>query len=194
MKDLINKLAQDKKIVIFIVIICFIIIYLDFSFILKAQFSSIKDSGPKIIKLKQDLEQFAKDFKKMQDFQANEKSGKQSGLKKNKRLISEGEIVSLLDGISDSAEKNKVVISHMKYSRESVTTTAKQSKAVSSPKMLPLLINIELTAGYHELGKFIDDLENLPVFLALQNMKISLQSADFLKQKVTLSLRTYVRK
>lgn len=192
MRDLLNKIIQDKKAIALIGIVFLAILYFDFSVILKAQFAAIKSTGPKIIKLRQDLETLAKDFKKMEDLKKKVAAQGQNAQLKSKRLISQDEIVALLDNISDLAEKNKVVVVQMKHTREA--SNLKADKSLAAGKTTPILINLELVGDYHAVGKFINDLENGPVLVAVQNIKISSQTKDYLKQKVNLGLRAYVRK
>ena len=53
---------------------------------------------------------------------------------------------------------------------------------------------MDLSAGYHQLGKFINELENAQVFVIVQELKIEPQPGNYLKQKAALTLKTYVKK
>ena len=61
-------------------------------------------------------------------------------------------------------------------------------------KFIPYLINLDLICDYHNLGKFINALENSKVFMEVQELKISTKLQDYIKQKINLAIRTYVAK
>lgn len=179
-----NKLALDNKKIFLIIFVFLIIIYLDFTFLIKKQFESLKTQGTKIAKLKKDLDTLAK----MQDLKNKQRQTNQKLFSKAKKLISEGEVPAILQDVSSIANKNNVNIMQIK--------PIKESKALAPPtgKFSTLLITLDLFCDYHSLGKFINELENAQTFMAVQSMKITTQATDYLKQKVNLVLRTYVSK
>jgi hypothetical protein len=69
-----------------------------------------------------------------------------------------------------------------------------EKSMIGKDKLTALLINLDLLADYHNLGKFIQALEDSPVFMEVQELDISTQLPDYMKQKVTLVLKTYVTK
>lgn len=187
-----KKLESDNKMVFLIIPVCLIVIYLDFTFLMKLQLSGIKNLEPKIIKLKKDLDALQKDLFRMQDLKNKQIEKKDKALSVAKKIISEEYIASLLQDMSDLANKNGVSILQMKPAKEPQSPKVKEAPA--SVKFTSLLITLDLLCDYHHLGNFINDLENLQTFIAVQNIKITSQPTDFLRQKVTLVLRTYVRK
>jgi Tfp pilus assembly protein PilO len=191
MKNLLSKLApQDKKKMSLVFLASLIVFYLFYSFLINGQLQSIKQKGPQIIKLKTSLDTFTKEFAQMQELK--NKQVKLDALSLVKKIISEEEKVSLLRNISDIANKNNIQIIELRHAEES--QSPKQEKTAAAVKAQPLLITLDLSCDYHSLGKFINDLENAQTFMAVQSMKITTQATDYLKQKVNLVLRTYVRK
>jgi len=183
----------DKQKKILIVIICVFFIYIETSFILKAQTSGINNSNPKITRLKNDLANLNRDLANMRASRASE--GKQN-LKNQKtiikpsKIISESQISGLLQDISIQANKLDIQIGQIRPSRETVNA----KNVVGGNRFTPILISLDLTCDYHNLGKFINGLENSLVFLGVQELKISTQFSDYMKQKATLVLKTYVTK
>jgi len=183
-----NKLALDNKKIFLIIFIFLIVIYLDFTFVIKIQLGDLRTQEPKIIKLKKDLDALQSGLAKMQDLKNKQRQTSQKLLSKAKKIISGEQIPGVLQDISSTANKNNVNIVQIK--------PIKESKALASQtgKFSTLLIALDLFCDYHSLGKFINDLENAPIFMAVENMKITSQPADYLRQKVNLVLRTYVSK
>ena len=61
-------------------------------------------------------------------------------------------------------------------------------------KFSPFLINLDLIAEYHNFGKFINTLENNEFLIVIESFKIEAQAKDPLRQKITVTLKTYVEK
>ena len=191
MKNLLNKLKpQDKKKMLLIFSVSLVVFYLFYSFLINSQLQAIKQKQPQIIKLKTSLDTFTKEFTQMQELK--NKQVKLDTLSLAKKIISEEEKVSLLRNISALANKNNIQIVQLRHAEE--PQSPKQEKTAPLVKAQPLLITLDLSCDYHSLGKFINALENAQTFMAVQSMKITTQATDYLKQKVNLVLRTYVRK
>ncbi|MBI4707904.1 MAG: type 4a pilus biogenesis protein PilO [Candidatus Omnitrophica bacterium] len=198
MKDLLQKIINfkipqdfefDNKKKILAVIICVVVLYLDFGVVMKAQLTGLRKIGPKITKLKSELDLLNKNLLRMQDIKASDPEAIKKRAQKAMRMIPEGQISLLLQTLSENANKNFLTITHIKPAKEPPV------KGVVVPQNLTsYLINIDLNGDYHHLGKFINALENGDVFLMVQNLRIQPDRKDFLKQKINLVLKTYVTK
>jgi type IV pilus assembly protein PilO len=177
-----ETLELDIKKIIFIILVCLIIAYVDFAFVIKMQFQAIGRIKSEIITLKKDTDTLNKNLTLMQQAQKKELTST-----KIKKIISEGEQPKLFQKISDIANKYNVKITELKPTKE--TKVKEEAKSEVSP----LLLTLDLSGGYHNLGSFINDLENLEEVIVVENLKITPQQDSF-KQRVNLSLRTYVKK
>jgi Tfp pilus assembly protein PilO len=151
----------------------------------------IRKTAPQVVKLKKDLRELTNDLGNMEALKRNAAEAQENILSKTKKIISEEQLTSLLNDLSELANKNNVQILEMRPTKESGSKLEKPSQTA---KFSPLLVKLELVSDYHNLGKFINTLENNPTFIAVQDMNIISRDSDFLKQKVVLILRTYVRK
>jgi Tfp pilus assembly protein PilO len=185
--DLLNKLqlAQiDQKKIILIAMIGLTLLYADFSFVLKSQVRGLKNAQAKITKLRKDISDLSQEVARAQALKS--KQGSSGSSRKAKRIISDGEIASLLERLSVMANQENIKIMQAK--------PIKDTKAKDASGNAPCLINLELVCGYHSLGKFINGIENIDILIALDSLNIDVNPADYLKQKVTLGLKTYVKK
>ncbi|MHB8155447.1 MAG: type 4a pilus biogenesis protein PilO [Candidatus Omnitrophota bacterium] len=182
------KLDKQKKILI--VIFCVLIIYVDTTFILKSQTAGIKSLNPKITRLKNDLLNLNRDLNNMRAAAGKQGLATQKAITRSSKILAEGQISGLLQDISSKANKFDIQIGQIRPSRETVNA----KNAMAGDKITPILINLDLTCDYHNLGKFVNELESLQVFLSVQELKISTQLPDYMKQKVALILKTYVTK
>lgn len=180
----------DKQKKILIVIFCILIIYVDTNFILKSQLTGLKSADPKIARLKNDLLNLNRALEDMRVVKDKQGLATKKVSARSSKLLSEGQVSGLLQNISSEANKFDIQISQIRPSRE----TPNAKNPIAGDKFIPILINLDLICNYHNLGKFINALEHMQVFLSVQEMNISTQLPDYMKQKVKLVLKTYVTK
>jgi len=185
-----NQIQLDKQKKILIVIFCILIIYVDSAYILKSQLAGIKSFDPKIARLKDDLNNLNRGLSNMRAAQSKQGLATKKVIARSSKIILEGQLSGLLQNISSQANKFDIQIGQIRPSREKLVTKG----AVGQDKMIPVLINLDLICDYHNLGRYINQLEGLDVFLSVQELKISSQIPEYMKQKVVLVLKTYVNK
>ncbi|OGX18543.1 MAG: hypothetical protein A3K83_07635 [Omnitrophica WOR_2 bacterium RBG_13_44_8b] len=198
MKDLLNKikgiknfndfknLELDQKAIIVIIALSLIIIYLDYTFFIKGQIKAISVVSPKVAKIKKDLKDINKNLSAMEGLKNKQTAAER---KKVKEIISQEQVALLLQEISSIANNDGVKILQIKPSREGQKTEKIAEQTLSS-----LLVTLDLACSYHNLGKFINDLEDASMFMQVQNIKITEKEADSPIQSVNLVLKTYVKK
>jgi len=121
----------------------------------------------------------------MQQNQAKEKLTSQV-----KKIASEGELLSLLEQVSQIAKNNSVRVAQInpqKSARPPVKAGQPQSIFV------PVLIKLDLSCGYHSLGIFINDLENSDYALSCEDIRITPDLSIGQRERVLLTLKTYVK-
>jgi len=183
------QLDNQKKILI--VIFFILIAYVDLNFVLKAQLAGLKSLEPKITRIEKDLANLNRDLENMRTFKSKQGATSQKTKIKSFKILSESQIYGLLKDISSQANKLDVKILQILASREVKNT---KPNTGMPDKFIPYLINLDLICDYHNLGKFINALENSQVFMEVQELKISTQLQDYIKQKINLAIRTYVAK
>ncbi|MDD5476641.1 MAG: type 4a pilus biogenesis protein PilO [Candidatus Omnitrophica bacterium] len=186
--DNIQNIQLDKQKKILIIIFCFFIVYVEANYILKAQIAGLKSLEPKIALLEKDLKNLNRDLENMRVSKGKPALEARKAASRSSKIITEDQVSGLLQDISSAANKFDVKIIQIRPSRE----TGKS--AIAGDKFTPILINLDLICDYHNLGKFINNLENSPVFMGAVELKISARMPDYLKQKASLVIRTYVSK
>ena len=173
----------DKKKIIGILFVALVLVYLDLAFLMSMQLGAISKTGADFKKLRTDITQFKREFDQSRQAKASSPMAKE--------IISEAEIPLLLQDITDMANKNNVRILQLNPARE-VARRKKGAPAVIGLK--PNLIVLDLICDYHSLGAFINDLENAPKFMAVEELKISPDADSMFQQVVSLVIKTYVKK
>ena len=179
----------DKKKIISILFIALVVIYLDLSFLMSMQLKAISKTGSEFKNLRNEISQFKREFQSQQT--------KVNSSPMSKEIISEAELPLLLQDITDMANKNNVRILQLNPVREretTRTTTRKGAAAATAGQLKSNLIALDMVCDYHSLGSFINDLENAPKFMAVEELKINPGSESMFQQNVNLVIKTYVKK
>ncbi|OQB16564.1 MAG: Pilus assembly protein, PilO [Candidatus Omnitrophica bacterium ADurb.Bin205] len=179
--NLMERFSLDNKKLTLIFIVSAMVIYLDFNFLLKNQASSSARMGKEITRIKNDMKALDTGLKKMQEARAVKAGPKV----KSKKVIFEPELPALLNDISKLANFNNVRITQIKPARDLQKSPAKFS---------PVLISMDIIGGYHNFGRFINSLENNEVLMSVEGFKIEPLPKDPLRQKIAVTVKTYVRK
>lgn len=180
------QLNTQKKTLI--VIFFILIAYVDSAYILKAQRGGLKSLDQRVARSKKELADLNSGLENMRAFK--NKSGLAQKVPKSSRILSEKQVSELLEEISNTANKFNIKISQIWPSRQA----QKGKTAPGQGNLTSQLINLDLVSDYHNLGRFIQALEDSPVFMGVQDLEINAQLPDYMKQKVSLVLKTYVTK
>lgn len=181
-----SGIQLNKQTKILAVLFAVLIVYVDAAYILKAQSSGLKRLDTKAAKLNLELANLNRGLESMRLFKGVPMKAFQAT-----KIIPDGQVPGLLQEISAQANKREIKIIQM-----SPVRPAQKEKSAAQNKAALLLINLELSADYHNLGRFIQALESSAVFMQVQELKIAAQAQepDYLKQQIRLVLKTYVAK
>ena len=185
-----TKIQLNKQNKILIVLFFVLIVFVDTRYILKAQRAGLSSLDPKIARLKADLTNLNQGLENMRLSKSNPGALGQKQVLRSSRILRESQISELLQEISTAANKFDIKIIQIHPIRQ----TQNEKSAIGQDKLNLLLINLDLVCDYHSLGRFIQALENASVFMGVQELEISTQLPDYMKQKVILVLKTYVTK
>jgi Tfp pilus assembly protein PilO len=181
------NLKLDNKKILLIALFALFIIYIDCHFVIKMQLANLRVLNPKVAKLKKDITAFKKDFAVVNSLKVKPE---QAGVNE-KQVISEKDLPDLLEYISEIGNKNNVRIMQIKSSRE---TKTKEVKPLPGVKFILVYISLDIFSNYHNLGVFINALENGDKFIAVHELKIAPDKKDYMRQQANLTLKTYVKK
>ncbi len=177
----IAQIIRDQKKLIIASAVILIILGVDLLFVLQPQMRKLAELKPKIVKLKNELDTLNLNSKRMQRGR-----GVDTG-EKLKELLSPGQIPWIIKEISQLASKQHVTISQIKPLQK--TSVAKTNNVQHD---ILVWIDLDMSAGYHELGNFLTDLENHPILLQVEELKIKRDNENLYKHDVALILRTFI--
>lgn len=102
------------------------------------------------------------------------------------RLLAQGEISNLVGDFSRVAESSGVKILRIKPLGEIGGTVGPNELYAEFP------ILIEARGGYHQLGSFVDKLEDMDRFISIEDVDIKGRSGDPRHHDIKLRVRTYI--
>jgi Tfp pilus assembly protein PilO len=184
-----TKITQDRNKLVIAISVIALVLLLDFSLVLRAQTRALRTIKPKIAKLRTDLKNLNIDSVRMQ----RQEEGLSAEQAKN--IVLPGQIPWVIEEISRLANQQKVKIFQIKPAREMPSAKApRQARGPEAENYSSILIDLDMSSGYHQLGRFLAELENHPVFLQVEDLDISQDNEAVFEHKIKLRLKTYVSK
>ncbi|MFA5388921.1 MAG: type 4a pilus biogenesis protein PilO [Candidatus Omnitrophota bacterium] len=183
-------ITEKQKIYILIAILGMAGLAVYYNFLLKPQFSKFMAKN--------------KEFRVVKDRVKNEEVmiSNEGGIKRQyenfekqaeyleKRLPGQDQVSSLLEGFSNVAESSGVKILKVKPLETPVTSASKQKAATEAYAEFPILI--EARAGFHQLGDFVNKLENMDRFIKIMDIDITGVDKDPRRHDIKIRIVTYV--
>jgi type IV pilus assembly protein PilO len=106
------------------------------------------------------------------------------------RIAREEEMPVVLENISQTAKQSNLKITQLKPSREEEKVVAITPTGV----IYELPVMVEARCGYHQLGNFINQLENGKTLVSVSGLQILPSLGDSTHHNVKLVLSTYILK
>ena len=178
---------KDKKTQIIVLTgllsILAVIVYV--SFILLPHVERVFGAVGTAAKASSDLKEAEFDISNIPKLKSNMVSYEEKIYKYEKMLPADNEIPTLLENLSEMARSSGVKIGGI------MPVTAKEDriKRADVYKEQPILINAK--CGFHELGKFLSNMENADRFIKVADISVKAASSSPKKHDVELLVLTY---
>ena len=180
-----ERMHLDRTRIFLIILVCVILVYADFSFILKTQLKSIGSITSKAVSLKKDITDLKRELEDL---------GKQKmpgpNLSKAKKIVPQNQKQELAQHIYDTANNYQVKVIQLKPWAD---PKAKE-EVFGKLRLAPIFVTLDLSCGYHALGGFINALENGKYFVAVTDMRITRNPGDFFLHRINLVLKAYAKR
>jgi len=170
---------KDRKTILFFGGVI-LLIYLDISFILKPQIISLNKINSKIKDLHQQISLISRDI--LRESGMKDRLERLREEPRKTRIIFEEKISDVINEISKIANRTNTKIKKISLSKDLGVTPL-----LDSPmgKFYSLTISLEILAGYHQFGKFLNLLESDERFLKVEEINITSE------YKIKLTLQTF---
>ncbi len=181
-----NKTQRQK--IILVGIIGFVLFIFCYNLLLRPAFARLSASHREVISLKREISAKKALINNLPNISKEFSVLKEKADFVEKSLPNEKEIPGLLEELSRIAEESNVKI--LKIKPQEIAGVTPQ---VSSN--LPYIeqpISIEAKSGFHELGRFLENLENLNRFVKIRQLNIVGDRQDVRHHNIKLEMSTYV--
>jgi hypothetical protein len=169
--------ADRKKLAMVAVSIC-IAFYIDAAFVLGWQIRSSGEMRQEIAKVQADIDGITRDMALMSRPAADEKKIAITGV---------DNIPELLRYISSVATDHAIRIAQI------TPVKSREVKTLQSQSYLILNVKLDVSGGYHDFGIFLNELSRGAHPFFAEDFRIS-QGDDYQKQRISVNLKTYVKK
>lgn len=180
---------MDKKKIILIAVGIMFFLYVDYEFILRSRINSINSAKIKIANYEKQINKLARDLADMEAL-------KEKQLAENKKaqnlkvFIKKEELSHFMEKISLVAGKNSVRIMQMQHSLD---TKDAQDPMLAGQKVSVFAITLDILGQYHNIGMFLNSLENENTITEISNLRILPESINADLEKAKLILKVYVQ-
>ena len=138
--------------------------------------------------MSKDFMQGKTDIQRKDQYQAQLKELKEEKEMIGNRILSEEEIPLIMENISHLARKNDVRINQIMPLKEAL----KEVLDTEEGKYLSLPILVNSRAAYHDLGRFVNDIENDKIFMSILAFDIAASGDDPKNHSVRITIKAFV--
>ena len=185
-KSALANLDEKNRYYIFGGILLFVFL-LDYFLLMRPQLGALAKLNPENKILSEEIQKAKDDIQQLTHYQKEVEKAKQKVEEVNLKVRSREEVSAILETITLLANKNGVKI-------EQITPDTTDQKVLldnKERKYYALPIDVQAKAGYHDLGRFLNQVETEGLFLAVNNFTIS-SSGELRYQNVKLTLKAIV--
>ncbi len=184
----ITKLIKGKNRVLglFILVIT-IILAAYFYFFLKPEIGSLWKVLPKVGALNKNIKEVNKQINSIDELKARIIALKEKVGQYETRLPIKKEISSILNHLSTLASEEDIKITAIK---ELETIKGEMQEGEQAYSGVP--IEIDMKSGYHQLGKFISEIENSDRLMRIDDLEIKSTSENLTEHDVKLIVSSFV--
>ena len=177
---------NPKQMILFVAAAALIMVILYLNFVLIPQVVGAFGAVMRMNKAQSELNSAQTDAARIATLKKSIVSFEAKVDKYEKMLPAQQEIPSLLESLSDMAKSSGIKIVGI------MPVAAKEEKFQKEQiyKETPILISAK--SGYHELGRFVSDMENSDRFMKVADIQIKVSAATPKKHDVELLVLTYV--
>lgn len=158
----------------------------DYFIWLSPVFEIYNQASPKIGVLREELKQLKEDQKNKDEIRTKWEKAKEEIGRKDRMFIAPNETPALLENLSRQAQRSGVKILSLEPFDIPKTASARGSYT-------PLPIQLNASAGTHEFGAFLSNLESGGTFFRIKDLRIASNPSNERKHTIELSMEAYKR-
>jgi len=187
LKNFKTQLIKNQKLVIYGVITA-CLLFANYSLFLRPTFISLKETIPRLAQMKKQLISDKSLVANIPRFKIQIEQMRESISSYRKKFSTRQEIAELLKDLSEIAKDSNVKIISIKPHQP----VDAQSVSTASGAYQKFPISIRAVCGYHQLGAFLNSLENDETFMRVSDINIASDEKDPSQHLVYILINTYI--
>lgn len=184
--EIINKIDKKNRYYMLLGILVFAFL-LDYLILMRPQIVTLTKIKPEIRILSQDLGKIQGDIKKVASYRDEVNKLQADVAEISQKVKSKEEVSLILEQISRIANQNNIKIDQIMPLVEDQKLLLQDNKKIYHA--LPILV--EARSSYHDLGRFLDNMEEADMFLYLTSFSI-VGTEDLRLHKLKMNLQAIV--
>lgn len=168
----------------------FLILLLDYFVLLRPQLSVLSQVSGQVKTLRTELDNAKRDIASMDAFRKRMEVLKEKNLLVDQGMVKEESIPVVVENLSKLARQANVKINQIRPVREEEIKVA--AAAEGTVYSLPILI--EARCSYHQLGRFVNRIENDVLFMRIADLEILPSAGEGLRHAVKMVVSTHILK
>ncbi|MBZ0165567.1 MAG: type 4a pilus biogenesis protein PilO, partial [Candidatus Omnitrophica bacterium] len=178
----------DKTLYYVFGVVLLTVFLLDYFLLMAPQLNTLAKINPEIKILREDIDKARNDIARIGQYQSQVKKFQEDINQENKKVELRDEVPLILEHISRVADQNKVILNQIMPNVIDSQIVLENDERI----YYDLPIDIEARASYHDLGRFINAIEQGPIFLKVGEMTMaSIENRKQLSIKVTFDALVY---
>lgn len=170
--------------------VVFFILLLDYFVLLRPQLSVLSQVSGQVKTLRTELDNARRDIASMDAFRKRLEVLKEKNLLVDQGMVKEEAVPAVVENLSKLAKQANVKINQIKPARDEEVKVA----AAVEGTVYSLPITIEARCSYHQLGKFVNRIENDVLFMRIAGLEILPSVGEGLRHNVKMVVSTYILK
>lgn len=194
--------AEEQKTIILTVLVGLLSVVAFYNFSLRPNFKNLKTLASQVSKLKTEIKSINKEIAGIKNLQKQfENMQKQSELAA-KGFLKDRDYTSLMEEISRIAKDERIKIVNMgpvkdktpddkKQAGQRLNETQAQQRPSSKMAVAEVAVSVSIKGGYHNIGRFINGLENSQLLINVKDLDIAANYSDSLNHNAALLITAY---
>lgn len=186
-----RALLLEKKTLMLGGILVFLFLVIYFRLLLGPAVGKMRLLRSQVVELEQRLKTTRSALARVAEIEKETARLRQFAEKSKSRLPNRSELPELLEHLSKTAEKSKVKIIEILPTKAETTQVNGTPAAEGLYEELPIAFSAR--SGYHELGTFLNQLENSERIFTVKDIEIKSDTSDQKRHHVRLVVGTFVQ-
>lgn len=185
--NLFSSLSERKRYVLLSAFLVFIFLA-DYLFVMRIQLDTLNTINPRLTILKQDIQDVRDNIPKISSYQIEINKLTEQFQKNGFIIPLKEEVSSILEGISRLANQNKIKIEQMMPVKGAEELLFKNNEG----KYYSFSIFVEADGGYHDIGRFLNQIEKDALFKSVSAFSITDNPKDSMNHSVKMTIKAII--